>query len=413
MTRSSKHFELFQPHTKHKHLLLKQYFLAWGHKLGLRSGAGDSILYVDACAGRGEDDRGNQGSPLIAADAAATAAGNIAELRRRPFTIHIVAIESNRGHAAELAALLAPYGPTVRVHTGTLSTHLPEIERMYPSIPALFFIDPFGLEPLEAHVVKAALDGERREALILFADQAALRHFGAISAIETRAERRMRAATVPLPLFPGLSVENAEALAREAAASREQLELTRASAIRIMNAAFGDDEWQARIESVPSAARRRSFLEEYSVRLRAWGASYVLPIPVVDATGVHAYTLIHATKSPKGYAAMKEAVTHTLAHSPLPDLIGERMRGMVASDLSFVEATVRVNFSGKKVRWAKDATNPRVQSVRTFLLEETPAFPFEFNAIKARLATFRVSGPAIVYEFPEGMTDVYKDRMDG
>jgi three-Cys-motif partner protein len=409
MTRSAKHFEAFQPHTRHKHLILKEYFLAWGHKLGLRSGAGDSILYVDACAGRGADDLGNQGSPLIAADAAAKAAANISGIRRHPFAIHVVAIESKRSHATELTAVLAPFGSTVRVLLGTLADHLGDLERAHMGIPALFFIDPFGLEPLDASVVRAALNGERREALLLFADQAALRHFGAISANETRAERRLRTATEPLPLFPDLRADNADALAHAAADSRAQLAITRESAIRIMNAAFGDDEWLRSIEGVPSADRRRAFLELYSARLRTWGAKYVLPIPVVDATGVHAYTLIHATRSAKGYATMKAAVTHALEHSPLPAQVVERMRDLVASDLAAVEAAVRARFSGQEVRWAEDTENRQAPCVKQYLLEETPAFPFEFDALKAQLAPLRARGRAIVYVFPERTADVDQD----
>jgi len=86
MSQSKRHFEEFQPHSKHKHLILQQYFLAWGHKLGLRLGAGTVILYVDACAGRGRDDLGNHGSPLIAAVAAAVAQENVSPAFRKDVT---------------------------------------------------------------------------------------------------------------------------------------------------------------------------------------------------------------------------------------------------------------------------------------------------------------------------------------
>jgi hypothetical protein len=85
VSRSRKHFDEFKPHSKHKHLILGHYFAAWGHKLGLRDGAGNLILYVDACAGRGIDELGNHGSPLIAAEAAASAESNVGGRRSAPF----------------------------------------------------------------------------------------------------------------------------------------------------------------------------------------------------------------------------------------------------------------------------------------------------------------------------------------
>jgi len=401
MPRSGDHFEHFRPHTRHKHLILKEYFSAWGHKLGLRNGAGDVILYVDACAGRGADDLGNQGSPLIAAVAAGAAAANISQRRQRPFGIHVLAIESNRSHASQLADVLAPFGSTVRVLPGTLEEHLGSILSEYADTPALFFIDPFGLEPLKAELIRAALDGDRREALLLFADQAALRHFGAIIAEDTRAERRYRSATTALPLFPDLTPINAGALAQAASQSRAQLEITRENALRIMNAAFGNEHWLPKLEAVPSADRRVAFLRLYTERLIEWGARYVLPIPVVDATGTHAYTLIHAAKSAKGYAAMKEAVAYALRHSPLPEAVVHRMRFAVASDLDSVEASVRDRFAGQTVRWAEDASNRTAACVRNFLLEETPAFPFEFDELKARLNDHRNRGRVITFSLPE------------
>jgi hypothetical protein len=66
VARSKEHFEEFAPHSRYKHLILKFYFEAWLRKLGLRRGAAATLCYVDACAGRGADEEGNAGSPVIA-----------------------------------------------------------------------------------------------------------------------------------------------------------------------------------------------------------------------------------------------------------------------------------------------------------------------------------------------------------
>lgn len=400
MSQSKRHFDEFRPHSKHKHLILQQYFLAWGHKLGLRPGAGAQILYVDACAGRGQDDAGNHGSPLIAATAAAVAQESIGSHRDTPFEIHVVAIESNRGHCDALATLLSPFGDEVNVLYGTLQEHIGELQLRYPGTPTLTFVDPFGLDPLRSEVIQQALRGDKNEALLLFADQAALRHFGAITAEETRAERRHRAATNPLPLFPDLAADGIEELASSAAESRDALDMTRDRAFQIMNAAFGDETWLAAVEAVPQEQRRRTLIDTYAQRLLSWGATHTLRVPIVDASGIHAYTLIHASKSSKAYATMKEAVSYALDHSPLPSHVVDRMRNQVRGDLDSVEAAVRKQFAGQTVRWAEDPSDRLAPCVRRFVLESTDGYPFELDELKGRLKKLRLPGRSIIYSLP-------------
>jgi three-Cys-motif partner protein len=409
MSRSKGHFEKFQPHSKHKHIILDQYFSAWGHKLGLRENAGSKILYVDACAGRGTDELGNHGSPLIAAKAAVIAQASISRRREAPFQIDVVAIEFDRAHHAALANVLAPFGDTVRALRGKLEDHISLLEREYPDTPTLYLIDPFGLDPLQAALVRRAIAGDKHEALLLFADQAALRHFGAIVAEETRAERRHREAADPLPLFPELPAEGLATLAVTAHESREALDNARETAIRILNSAFGDDAWLPQIEAIPQHARRAAFIRFYSERLLQWGATHVLQIPIVDKSGTRAYTLIHASKSAKAFTAMKEAVTYALNNSPLPENVVERMKAMVRSNVEDVVRAVLHRFASRTVRWTEDSNDRRLPCVRRFALEETNAFPFEFEELKERLRQFRMPGKSIVYKFPGEQTNVDQD----
>lgn len=398
MVKSGNHFDEFKPHTRYKHLLLKNYFEAWGHKLGLRAGAGSSILYVDACAGRGKDDIGNQGSPLIAAVAAAMAQESVSRLRKVPFSIHVRAVESNRSHYKRLKILLGPFGH-VQVLEGTLAEHMDAINREFGGVAGLFFIDPFGMAPLNAKVIARALEGQGREVLILFADQAALRHFGAITAQETRAEQKHRQASELLPLFPTMPPGRGSELA--AAESRQSLETTRLRAIEIMDTAYGDAKWIDEVEKLPQEQRRQALIEIFSKRLQSWGASHVLCIPVADISGTHVYTLIHASKSPKAYATMKEAVAYALKNGPLPLDVTRRMREMVRSDEEKLAREIERYFAGQRVRWAEDPSDRGVACIRNYLLEQTPAFPFELAAMKRRLSPWRLPGKSIVYKFPE------------
>ena len=56
-------------------------------------GTREIIYYVDACAGRGMDDAGNQGSPVRAAIEAATAKGQLRDKFGKSVDIHVIAIE--------------------------------------------------------------------------------------------------------------------------------------------------------------------------------------------------------------------------------------------------------------------------------------------------------------------------------
>jgi three-Cys-motif partner protein len=406
MSRSNKHFDEFKAHSKHKHVLLKHYFDAWGHKLGLRGGAGNTILYVDACAGSGIDGLGNHGSPLIAARGGAIAQSNVGERRSVSFRIQIVAIEVDEARYKTLSKLLAPFGTSARALRGTLADHIASLESEFPSMPALYFIDPFGLDPLQAEVVRRALAGERHEILLLFADQAALRHVGAIIATETRAEKQHRKATSELSLFPDENEKHIEALAQTASKSRGSLKITQEHAERILNAAFGDGDWLSAVQDTPKASRRNAFIRLYSDRLRSWGATHILEIPIVDESDNHAYTLIHASKSSKAYATMKEAVSFALKNSPLPIDVVEHMRRLVRTDLPLLERKIRRHFASQRVRWTADPNEKFAPCVKAYVLEETGTFPFELDELKQRLNRFKVPGAAIVYSFPEEPSDV-------
>jgi three-Cys-motif partner protein len=408
MSRNKDFFGKFGPHSEHKLLLLRNYFEAWGHKLGLREGAGEAILYVDACAGRGMDDGGSYGSPLIAARAAAIAQASVEKVRGSPFRIQMIAIEAKLTLFRELASHLKPFGSAVRALRGTLEQHLGEIEREFPRTPALFFIDPFGLDPLQADTVKRVLAGDRHEALLLFADQAALRHFGVISTLETRAERRLRKGAEAGSNQPNLFSDDNEAANRRLAAladaaeqSREALDITKPNAQRILDAAFGSSDWLPIINDTPQVERRAKFLSLYSDRLREWGATHILQIPIVKENDVHAYTLIHASKVPKAYSTMKEAVEYALKRSPLPVNVIEGMRSQLCCDLNEVEDTVRRRFAGRRIRWAEDPANKRAPCIKVFVMEETAAFPFEMDELKRRLKANKLKGATWVYDFPE------------
>jgi three-Cys-motif partner protein len=406
VTKSRAHFDEFKPHSRHKHLILKSYFEAWGRKLLLRPGAGTMVCYVDACAGPGIDDAGNHGSPIIAAKAAAMAEEQLGEMRGKTFRVQVIAIEEKAKRYAALVENLRPFGARARALRGTLGEHLAAIEHEFGDTPTLHFIDPFGLKPLQAEVVRRALAHPKNEALILFADQAALRHFGAAVATETKATGRLRVHERQVSLFPELDAAEHAELEAKAQRSQEALEITADRAIQILDAAFGGHSWFPIIEATPAHLRREKFLQLYRAFLQEeCRARYVLEVPVLSAEGDHMYFLVHATKSGKGFAAMKEAVEHALRHGPLPGPAVEQMWDLLRRDLADVAARVRAHFAGREVRWAPDKEDRGAECIRHYALEETPIFPFQLPLLKERLRDYRQPGRMEVYNFRPQLRD--------
>lgn len=402
MARSDDHFEEFAPHSRYKHLILKAYFDAWLRKLGLRQSAGPTLCYVDACAGRGADDVGNAGSPVIAALAAGQASRQMTTMRGTAPSISVIAIEKDEAHYELLVENLRPYAPAAEALLGELREHLPELATRFGDTPTLYFIDPFGLAPLQADVVRRALAGPKNEVLLLFADQAALRHFGAAMAMESKAARahRERLEAAPLTLFPDLEIAEAAARAPKVARSQKALEITKERAIEILDTAFGGPAWRAEVESVPDAERRARFRSLYAEFLRICGASYVLDIPVFNEAGEHVYTLIHASKSEYGYRTMKEAVAWALNNAPLPAEVIDAMRVEMSVPLEPVVDMLRERLAGRTERWAEDRNDRRAFSLKHYVLVETPIPCFQLDELKSLLKPFRQPGRTEIYAFP-------------
>jgi three-Cys-motif partner protein len=405
MTQNREHFEAFEAHTRVKHLILRTYFDEWARKLLLRPGAGDVLCFVDACAGAGADRRGNPGSPVLAAERAQLVEAQLAEQYQRRVEVHTIAIEQSKGRHDQLATNLKPFA-SARALRGTLAEHVESIFAEFGDAPMLFFIDPFGLQPLRADIVKRALSGPRNEILALFADQAALRHFGAATADEVDVEVEIDKLTSAQEL--SLFDEEPDWKAREEQAIRHMVEqkktgreLTRPAATAILSSAFGGDHWRNQIENTPPQERRVTLIRMYEDLLRSFGASHPLSLPMRNEQDRHVYHLVFASKSPSGYTAMKDAITHALRHGPLPGEALDRMRFQIRSDMGAVESAVRKRFAGSTVRWVVDGS--REPSIKRFVLEQTSAFPFELAGLKERLRPYRLPGRGPVqYRFPFG-----------
>ena len=385
MVQSARHFESFEPHTLLKHAILRAYEERWARVLLARPGSPRTrVRIVDACAGAGQDEIGNPGSPLISIREAEKAREQLSAMRGAPVEVQVVAIEKDRVRFTQLAKLIHAFGGRHEAWCGTLGEHIARLEPDFPNTPTLFFIDPFGMEPLQADVVRRALSGRQNEVLLLFADQAALRHIGAAAAIDLSDE-------------PPLSLFGEEDAPQTAAPSRD-LKLTADAAIRIMTAAFGDERWRT-VMGLPAEKRRQALVDLYSdLLLRTMGARRVLSLPMVGKGSRLKYHLMFATKSGKGYEVMKDSIERAWNGELVEDRAVQMMRMGVAAPSAAIEQAVRKRFAGGQVAWTGDGPG---ESVRVFALQETPAMPHQLDDLKRRLAPLRdLTKRSLVYAFP-------------
>ncbi len=253
---------------------------------------------------------------------------------------------------------------------------------------------------LSGDVILDVLAKPKHEVFLLFADQAALRHFGVVSASESRASQRLREHEQrPPSLFPEMDADERRSLQERATRSERSLAATQAAATKILNAALRGSHWLARVEASPPGGRRRAFLTLYREMLFEQ-ATRVLEIPMMNADGVHIYSLLHATKSAKGYVAMKEAVEHALAHSPLPAAVVDDMRSRLRVAVESVARLVLERHAEQEVRWAESRGDRGAHSVRQTALEDTEIFPFQLGELKESLKTYRLPGRTIRYRLP-------------
>jgi three-Cys-motif partner protein len=394
MVDSEDHFDEFEPHTRLKHLILKAYVASWAFKMLLRPGAGDKVYFIDACAGAGMDEQGHHGSPVIAAVEAAVARSKVREMTQRPVEVVTIAIEKEAPEFRSLEANLAPFAPRARALRGELRNHLPALLEEIGDSPILCFIDPFGVEPLRAQVVRAILQRRHCEVFVLLHDQGCLRHYGAVSSIELDEDSGstdlfgvLEGRLEPKPLT---ARQEASELARQVTAAR---------AVEILDAAFDVIPWRMRLEASPHAKRRAEFVHMYKDLLADCGARYVLPIPIRNNGNQHVYHLIHASHSASGLMAMKQAVSSALNKTDLDATAADTIRFAIRSPLRKIVGDIATRFAGRVMPWTKPNADG-LQPLGEYVLAETPVFPHEIAELKELLKRFKQKGKSLVYQFP-------------
>jgi three-Cys-motif partner protein len=391
------HFESFQEHTRLKHLVLKSYLQQWATIL-LRNFP--RVLFVDAFAGTGRDRDGAPGSPIIAAQIAQ----RVNSRADGPPRMRVFAIEQNARRYDALVDALAPYTGKAKSRfvfhsSGTLADRIDSFACRITE-PTLLFLDPFGIAGLERDVLVKALKGDHNELLILFSDEGAVRLHGKVAARQPTREDKLASLTTPSLLGADFDAEQ-EAVAREAVENCLRGHQSSQQATLILERAFGGKWWQAIIEATPRDQRQRKFVDLYKRVLEESGALHVLSFSVDTKEGRHKYFLLHASKSRRAYAAMKDAISRARRqHGEL------RQQSLdpefeVTTDMESAATKLAQHFAGRQVRWQSKECG--TETVREYVLDYTPVFPHELDALKAVLTrrSWRAEDRPLAFAFPK------------
>lgn len=353
--------------------------LQWGK-------AGRAVYFVDAFAGEGRDKAGNPGSPLIATQIALQTQTHL-RATIPDARMHVIAIEKGTARVKALRDHIEQFEQStpglVTVLHGELKDHIDDIVAETAAAPTLYFIDPFGIQGLDASTYAKMLAGAYNEMFVLFADIGAVRLHGVVSARGPNVEEQLHKLRTTPSLFPELDAE-AEATVRARAEEHvEALDLTRPACRDYLHRALGGSDWEAKLDRIAPRLRSDAFLELFLDALLKAGAEHVLAVPMRAADGPRVYALVYASKSLKGLVTMKECVSFGLRSNNLPTEVSDRIRAELRSPVLLTVQTLEHNFPGRTIRWRDDASG--AESVRRFVLEDTPMFDFQLEELQGAL----------------------------
>ena len=399
------HFDEFEDHTILKHLILDKYVSAWAEKLLRFLDEGAQVWFVDAFAGEGADKKGNPGSPVIAAKIAEAIAGRFPLTRAGEPPMRVLAVERDRSRYEKLCLAMQPYArPTAKfavLRHGTLTQRLDKFVGHVGKSPALFFLDPFGVDGLLVNDLPKLLSGPHNEVFALFSDVGAKRLHATLMTEERDVEYEVSQVLATPSLFPEFDEDAAERKRKEVERSTEALKSTQAASQRILAEALGPDAI-TELDATPVDQRPRKLTQIYMKRLREGGAKYVISFPVRDSRNAAVYQLVHASKSKQGLRTMKEAMSAALNGSGLPESVRAAIHFELGGNERETVGELARRFAGRELRWTEGNDRGKVETVRKYLLEDTAIFPTQFTKIKDELvrAGYQTSAKPRIFKFP-------------
>lgn len=252
-----------EPHTRAKHEILKRYMQAWVPILG--HSAFPQIVYIDGFAGPGRYSKGEEGSPVLALQAALQQRVSIKAM------VFFLFVEKDAERARVLQEIVEgidrPDNFRVKIAGGQVfEKAFADFLGFYtkkgkPLPPTFAFIDPFGWVGVPFAVVKQILSYPSCEVLVTFMYEEINRFIG----------------------HPDQAAN--------------------------FDTFFGTPEWRDGVALADPRARNRFLHDLYVRQLReAAGVKYVRSFQMRNAQDVTDYYLFYATNSLRGLQKMKEAM---------------------------------------------------------------------------------------------------------
>ena len=290
-------------HAIGKHLVLRFYLYAW---LPIMTKWNERVLIIDAFAGPGMYENGEEGSPLVAIRALVN---HRAEIRNEVRYLFIEKVPARYEHLVEVLRYFddslstnCRYEAINSQFDETLSGTLDLIEQQRQRLaPAFVMIDPFGVSDTPMDVIRRILNNPQSEVYISFMYDAINRH-----------------------------------ISHDSFASG-------------LDDMFDCIEWRQAKHMVDSPEKKAFLFDLYEKRLKANGAQYVLHFELFEE-GRLVYAIFFGTKHLEGCDKMKQAIWKV---APKGDFrfrsnhIGQRILGEDVVDWNLLRNSIKEQFAGK------------------------------------------------------------------
>jgi three-Cys-motif partner protein len=173
--------------------ILRKYLRPFTYKLGSRPPG--RVWLVDGFAGQGTYDPDDSGRCEDGSPATSAKLARRLELDRDEPLLRTINVESDRATYVKLIGNLAPYQHLCTNINDTFENALEQILATIRNDPALFFLDPFGVNGIEMHLLdRIRQRAGKTELLIHFSDRSVLRMAGNLDDNEQRKEVGQKAA---------------------------------------------------------------------------------------------------------------------------------------------------------------------------------------------------------------------------
>lgn len=173
--------------------ILRNYLRPFTYKLGSRRPG--RVWLVDGFAGQATYDPDDSGRCEDGSPATSAKLARKLELDRGEPLLRTINVEADRATFVKLIGNLAPYKHLCTSINDTFESALEEILAAIGNDPALFFLDPFGVNGIEMHLLDRIRErAGKTELLIHFSDRSVLRMAGNLDDNEQRKEVGQKAA---------------------------------------------------------------------------------------------------------------------------------------------------------------------------------------------------------------------------